>query len=121
MPDEEYDRRCYVYAHIYNNMIRHAQPYARHIASFLYSDSASARNTFEKNVMLGGGAGNAMTHHCGKDNLKVNNVVHKTGSLADMWGGCEKDANSPQTQDNYHNIFLMDDMDNFQFYRKHDR
>ena len=38
---------------------------------------SAARNTYEKNIMYGPG-GMALYHHCGKGNMGVNNVVHKT-------------------------------------------
>ena len=47
------------------------------------------RNTYEKNIMYGPG-GMALYHHCGKDNMGVNNIVHKTDRLSYMFGGCNK-------------------------------
>ena len=58
----------------------------------LNSDSNSElgpRNTYEKNIMYGPG-GMALYHHCGKDNMGVNNIVHKTDRLSYMFGGCNK-------------------------------
>ena len=74
MDDEEYERECYVYSHIYNNKIHSARPYDNG-GNFLYSDSSSARNTFENNIMFGTGD-LALYHHCGKGASTYD--VHKT-------------------------------------------
>ena len=37
-----------------------------------------------------GPGGMALYHHCGKDNMGVNNIVHKTDRLSYMFGGCNK-------------------------------
>lgn len=90
-------------------------------ANFLYSDVTSARNTFENNVMYGTG-GMALYHHCGKANMGVNNIVHKTSNLDWMFGGCGKsDDTRPQEYENAHNIYLMENLDDFSFGRPYDR
>ena len=71
-----YNAHCYTYSHVYNNLIHDAQRYDPPGGAFLYSDSASARVTFERNIMYGTG-GIGLKHHCGKDNMSVNNVVHR--------------------------------------------
>ena len=116
--EEGYEANCYVYSHIYNNLIHDAQAY-NNGGNFLYSDSDSARNTFEKNIMYGSGT-MALYHHCGKDNRGINNVVHRDGPLINMYGGCPK-GDRPQQYDNYHNIYYLDNTDNFTFNRPYDR
>ena len=83
---EEYDEYCYTYTHVYNNLIHDGMAYDNG-ANYLYSDVTSARNTFENNIMYGTG-GLALYHHCGKANMGINNVVHKTSTLESMYGGC---------------------------------
>ena len=109
MDDEEYERGCYIYSHIYNNKIHAARPY-NNGGNFLYSDSSSAGNTFENNIMFGPGD-LALYHHCGKKNRSFNNIVHKTDSLSKMFGGCVRSSTSPQQYENYRNIYLLDYMD----------
>ena len=119
-PQEEYDEYCYIYCLIYNNVIHDGLAYDGD-SKFLYSDVCTSRNTFEKNIMYGSGS-LALQHHCGKHNMGVNNVVHKTdtGTLQYMYGGCNQ-RGSPQEYENFHNIYLLDDMHNFQFGRSVDR
>ena len=69
MDDEEYERECYIYSHVYNNKIHAARPYDNG-GNFLYSDSSSARNTFENNIMFGTGD-LALYHHCGKGSFHI--------------------------------------------------
>ena len=89
--------------------------------NFLYSDSDSARNTFEKNIMFGKGT-LALYHHCGKDNRGINNIVHRDGPLEYMYGGCpKKEGDRPQSYDNFRNIYFLNDMDDFTFNRPNDR
>ena len=118
---EEYDEYCYVYSHVYNNIIHDGSAYHSG-ANYLYSDVSSAHNTFENNIMYGTG-GMALYHHCGKENIGVNNIVHKTAILEYMYGGCQKaDVDTrPQQYENYNNIYLMENMDNFTFGRSQDR
>ena len=51
----EYDEKCHIYSHVYNNLIRDSHPY-HNDGNFLYSDQSSGRNTFENNVMYGSGS-----------------------------------------------------------------
>ena len=51
----EYDEKCHIYSHVYNNLIRDSHPY-HNDGNFLYSDQSSGRNTFENNVMYGTGS-----------------------------------------------------------------
>ena len=79
------------------------------------------RNTYEKNIMYGPG-GMALYHHCGKNNMGVNNVVHKTDRLSYMYGGCNKvHTERPQQYDNFRNIYYLENMDDFTFGRNSDR
>ena len=50
--ESEYDADCFVYSHVYNNLMHGADAY-NNDANFLYSDVAVAGNTYEKNVMYG--------------------------------------------------------------------
>ena len=118
---EEYDEYCYVYSHVYNNEIHDGSAFADG-ANFLYSDVSSARNTFENNIMYGAGS-MALYHHCGKANIGVNNIVHKTSTLEFMFGGCGKsDVDTrPQEYENTRNIYLLENLDDFTFGRSYDR
>ena len=55
MAPKEYDEKCHIYSHVYNNLIRDSHPY-HNDGNFLYSDQSSGRNTFENNVMYGSGS-----------------------------------------------------------------
>ena len=87
---EEYDEHCYAYLHVYNNLIHDGSQWGGY-PSFLYKDRGMARTTFENNVMYGTG-GSALYLHCGKDNVELNNIVHKTSHLEEAYRGCEKGA-----------------------------
>ena len=64
----------------------------------------------------------ALYHHCGKANMGVNNIVHKTDRLSYMYGGCNRvHTERPQQYDNFRNIYLLDNMDDFTFGRSSDR
>ena len=119
--EEEYDKYCYVYSHTYNNIIVDGTAFSNG-ANFIYSDVSAARNTFEKNIMYGSG-GLALYHHCGKDNMGVNNIVHRNDQLKYIYGGCNKGAERDRLQeyDNFRNIYLIDNMDDFSFARPSDR
>ena len=105
---------------MYNNLIHDAVAYYNE-AVFIYSDVSTARNTFENDIMYGTAA-LALHHHCGRANMEVNNIVHKTSTLDAMYGGCGKSATSrPQEYENFHNIYLMENTDNFTFGRSQDR
>ena len=122
---EEYDQYCYIYSHVYNNIIHDGSAYYNGPeysgSSYLYSDVSTARNTFENNVMYGT-ASMALYHHCGKANMGVNNIVHKTSTLEAMYGGCNKYAETrPQEYENYHNIYLLENLNDFAFGRPKDR
>ena len=120
--EEEYESYCYTYTHIYNNMITEGKAYYNG-AEFLYGDHSLGRNTFENNVMFGCEKGcMALYLHCGKKNMGLNNIVHRNRKLANMYGGCgQQTLDRPQEYENYHNIYLLDDMDDFTFGRSSDR
>ena len=86
-----------MYSHVYNNLIHDGIPYYGN-GMFLYSDLASARNTYENNIMYGK-ASSAMKNHCGKLNKAINNIVHKTKTLDFVYGSCNgKDSEKAQVQ-----------------------
>ena len=137
-----YEDYCYTYIHVYNNLIRNAKSYLNK-GVFVYSDTSSGRNAFENNLMYGSG-GTAINHHCvslpqvilndfvyffyfqGRDNLSKNNFIHRKRSSNHpqeyFFGGCEKSSpENPQSYTRSHNIFLMDDAEDFTFGRKWDR
>ena len=65
-------------------------------------------------------------NNCGKENIGVNNIVHRTAGSRDpldyMYGGCKKaDESSPWAIENYRNIYVFDSMDDFTFGRSFDR
>ena len=117
---EEYDQYCYVYSHVYNNLIHDGTAYSNG-ANYLYSDVSSGQNTFENNIMYGSG-GMALYHHCGKANRGVNNIIHKTSVLESMYGGCGKSADArPQEYENSRNIYLLENLDDFVFGQSYHR
>ena len=66
----------------------------------------------------------ALKNNCGKLNRHVNNVVHRTNAMEFMYGGCPmngEDSDDPYEVRNYRNIYLLDDMEGFQFGRDTDR
>ena len=116
-PEEEVRKYCYTYTHVYNNHIHGGKSFLGG-AAYMYSDSGSCRNTFEKNL-LNGDYG-AIYHHCGLDNWSKNNYFHRR--LNDhIWGGCEKGSTGLQNYTNFHNIYFLDNADNLTFGRRHDR
>ena len=117
---QEYDVYCYVYSHVFNNLIHGSRAFHDN-GNFIYSDLSSARNTFENNIMYGDGSV-ALYHHCGKANIGVNNIVHKTSTLEFMFAGCgQSDDTRPQEYENSRNIYLMDNLNGFTFGRSWDR
>ena len=60
--DAEYEKSCYTYIHVYNNLVRNSEPYL-HDAAYLYSDTSSGQNVFENNLLYGN-VGTALKHHC---------------------------------------------------------
>ena len=60
--EAEYEKSCYTYIHVYNNLVRNSEPYL-HDAAYLYSDTSSGRNVFENNLLYGN-VGTALKHHC---------------------------------------------------------
>ena len=49
---------------------------------------------------------------------------HRTDAMENMYGGCPmngEDSNDPYEVQNYHNIYLLDNADGFQFARNSDR
>ena len=120
--EQLYDEHCHIYSHIYNNKIHDSDPY-HNDGNFLYSDQSSGRNTYENNIMYGSGS-MALRNNCGKENIGVNNIVHKTAGnpLEYMYGGCKKaDDSSPWGLENFRNIYVFDIMDDFTFGRPWDR
>ena len=67
----------------------------------------------------------ALYFHCGKRNWAINNIVHRNRNLKYMYGGCRPEDQwndyRPQDYENYHNIYLLDDLDDFTFSRPNDR
>ena len=121
LPDDEYEANCYVYSHTYNNMITEGSAFDNG-ANFLYSDMSVARNTYERNIFYGTDKGGALKNNCGKLNMGINNIIHRTSTLEYAYGGCRKgDSENPQSFENYHNIYLFDNMDGFNFARPIDR
>ena len=122
--DEEYEAFCYVYSHTYNNMIIGGRAF-NNGANFLYSDMSVGRNTYEKNIFYdteASGDSGALKNNCGKLNMGINNVVHRTSALEYAYGGCRAaDRENPLSFENYHNIYLFDNMDGFEFGRPNDR
>ena len=63
----------------------------------------------------------------GKDNLSKNNIVHRNSKSIDQpaqyfFGGCQKNhMDRPQSYTNSHNIYLLDDAEDFTFGRRWDR
>ena len=121
IPDEEYEASCYVYSHTYNNMITEGSAFDNG-ANFLYSDMSVARNTYERNIFYGTEEGGALKNNCGKLNMGINNIIHRTSTLEYAYGGCRKgDSENPQSFENFHNIYLFDNMEGFTFARPIDR
>ena len=87
--EEELRQHCYTHARVYNNWLENSRAYANG-AGYLYSDVSASGTTFQNNVLRGAGE-EALYHHCGLDNLSVNNIVHRTGtgSYKYIWAGCE--------------------------------
>ena len=84
IPDEEYEASCYVYSHTYNNMITEGSAFDNG-ANFLYSDMSVARNTYERNIFYGTEEGGALKNNCGKLNMGINNIIHRTSTLEVRW------------------------------------
>ena len=119
--DEEYNNSCFLYSHTYNNMITGGSAFDNG-ANFLYSDMSVGRNTYERNILFGTEEGGALKNNCGKLNMGINNIVHRTGSMEYAYGGCRKgDRENPMSLENFHNIYLFDNMDGFSFARPIDR
>ena len=74
-------------------------------ANFLYSDMSVARNTYERNIFYGTDKGGALKNNCGKLNMGINNIIHRTSTLEYAYGGCRKgDSENPQSFENYRNL-----------------
>jgi hypothetical protein len=124
------EQHCRIHSHIYNNRIRKGKAFHSG-ANSLYSDDGSGMNTFENNLMYGEGQ-NALYHHCGIENLSKNNFIHRTSfndrnsgtssRYSTVWAGCEKNSiTSLQSYENQRNIYLLDDIEDFEFARSWDQ
>ena len=121
----DFDQQCFVYAHIYKNMIAEGSAY-RSGSAFLYSDVSSSANTFEKNVLYGK-VDVAVKHHCGVENLSKNNFVyiprHKINATEPnsdrdryLLGGCGK-VDRFDDWENQHNIYYVEDTTQLNVFR----
>ena len=68
----------------------------------------------------------AIKHHCGLENVAKNNIIHRSSftrdhSLHNIQGACAKTEGPHQSYSNYHNIFLMDTVEDLEFGRPWDR
>ena len=122
-PEKDVRKYCYSYAHVYNNLITGTQPFHGDYSVSLYSDEAVCRATFENNIVYGSG-GSPIHHHCGLDNVAKNNYIHRKAGIGSppktMWAGCSKE--SPyQSYSNFHNIYLLDNADDFKFSERYYR
>jgi len=119
---EELELHCYIHARVYNNWLEAVSVYYNG-ANLLYSDVSASGCVFQNNI-LRGEAELALYHHCGLDNLSVNNVVHRTGtkSFQHMWGGCEgSHRDRLQSYHNTRNIYLLDNVKDFSMGRPWDQ
>ena len=101
--EEDYNNSCFLYSHTYNNMITGGSAFDNG-ANFLYSDMSVGRNTYERNILFGTEEGGALKNNCGKLNMAINNIVHRTASMEYAYGGCRKgDRENPMSLENFHN------------------
>ena len=68
----------------------------------------------------------AIKHHCGLENVAKNNIIHRSSftrdhSLHNIQGACAKTEGPHQSYSNYHNIFLMDTIEDLEFGHPWDR
>ena len=94
----------------------------------MYQDCGCANNTWDNNIIYGGGE-LPFSHHCGIDNVSKNNIIHRTidPSRPDLepfhhfLAMCEKNSGDPQYFENTRNIYIFDNTDGFHFGRSWDR
>ena len=115
---------CSVYARVSNNIILNGQGWHHGGTAYLYSDAASCRTTFEKNILYGSKAYLPIIHNCGIDNLSTNNILHKTWpmdtSKNKLWVYCPGKDTKHKSATYEKNIILFDNLDeNFQVIARH--
>ena len=118
----ELEEHCFTYNHVFNNYIHDGDAFSGRPV-MIYTDASGCKNTIENNLLVGD-AGIWLYHHCGVENESKNNLIHrKSGNFGSaMWGGCEKNnAARHQKYANHHNIYLLDNVDNFLTYRPFDK